>query len=351
MVIQLREYTETARVLSPYKDFKEEEQVIHYREHPLTGEFSILPESLTTKRDLLYRKPNEAFLDEMIEKTSHSCFFCSDNLESSASKFPNSIFPEGRMKKGKSVQFPNLFSFTCYSSVIVFDPGTHFTKIGEFTPELIADALLNGIDYIKIVKNIDNTVNHACIGVNYLGTAGSSIFHPHAQVILSTLSFPYLEIISSKSKEFYEKHELNFWDELIKLEAKSERYIEQQGSFHWMVPYAPRGNYEIQGICEKKNLDSLNENDITALASEIVKILKLYAKMKRNAFNFILFFGPLAENQKYFNINFSILTRPNYNPGPTVNDTWFLPKFCYSYLIFHDPEKFARKIKKVFGIK
>ena len=113
-----------------------------------------------------------------------------------------------------------------------------------------------------------------------------------------------------------------------------------------MVPWAPRGNYEVLAISEKRNLKDLNSNDIDALGLGITKILKVYAKMKRNAFNFILLFGPLDEQQDYFNINFTILTRPNYNPGPGVNDTWFLPKFCYTYLIFHDPEKFAGKIRK-----
>lgn len=350
MVIELKEYVEKACVCNPYKNFKEEEQIIHYREHPLTGDLSLLPESLTTKRDLLYRRPNEAFLNEMIEKTKQSCFFCAPNLETSTSKFPESITPEGRMKRGKSVQFPNLFSFTCHSSVIVFDPDTHFTKPGDFTPELLADAFQNGIEYIKKIRELEPEARNACIGLNYLGSAGSSIFHPHAQVILSSLQHPYVKVLLAKSKQFYEKYGANFWDELILHEANGERYVEQNGSFHWLVPWAPRGNYEIQGICEKKNIDDLNSEDINSLGSGVSKILKLYAKMKRNAFNFILIFGPLDEKQGYFNINFTILTRPNYNPGPGVNDTWFLPKFCYSYLIFHEPEKFAKKIRKNFAL-
>ena len=54
---------------------------------------------------------------------------------------PPTIVPEGRIRRGEAVLFPNLVPYSKYSSVSVYSPEGHFLPLRELTPKLVADNL------------------------------------------------------------------------------------------------------------------------------------------------------------------------------------------------------------------
>ncbi len=91
------------------------------------------------------------------------------------------IHPAGRMTRGESLLFPNLFPYGAHSAVSLFD-NTHFVEIGTATASSYSDCLVNCADYLKRVHRYDPSATFMAITQNHLPSAGGSMVHPHLQV-------------------------------------------------------------------------------------------------------------------------------------------------------------------------
>ena len=106
-----------AEILDPTRDFAVQRTEVEVRWDPLTGHTSRV---LGVPRGLM--PPNEEDLEAIARKTADGCPFCGDRLEARTPRFPADLHPDGRMRRGQAVLFPNLFAYSRFSAVSVYSP-------------------------------------------------------------------------------------------------------------------------------------------------------------------------------------------------------------------------------------
>ena len=263
----------------------------------------------------LVKKEN---FDEIIQK---SCIFCTpEKLAKFDKKFGKEFF-----ENSHAILFPNINPYAKYSSVCAFKK--HYIKVGEFDAKLIEKNLQLCMEYIEKVMELDNEVKYASINWNYMMPAGASILHPHTQVVAGKHPTTYMERILEK-KELFEEY--------IKKEIESERFIGKIGSIALFSPFAPFGFNEIVGVAKSNLSESIEDISIA-----LEKILSFYDKIGRNSFNVCVFIS-LSNN---FPLHFRCITRQNMVKYYR-NDAMFFERLHFETILEKKPEEVAKEMKE-----
>lgn len=97
-----------ARLHSPLKKLRIDEQAVEHRRDPLTGRRNIVRGRLAyVKR---YLQTDEASLLQTAQQTREGCPFCPEKAEKSTPRFPAGLVPEGMIRVGEARTFPSLFA-------------------------------------------------------------------------------------------------------------------------------------------------------------------------------------------------------------------------------------------------
>jgi hypothetical protein len=132
--MELRSQLLTSKLLHPRHDFQPTEAQIEVRWDPLTGYAARLVKGASA---LL--SPSTFDLDAFAGETRGNCPFCPELVEEATPKLPREIHPDGRIRHGRAVLFPNLLTYSQYSSVSVYSPDLHYLPLEAMTPELVSD--------------------------------------------------------------------------------------------------------------------------------------------------------------------------------------------------------------------
>jgi galactose-1-phosphate uridylyltransferase len=129
------------------------------------------------------------------------------------------------------------------------------------------------------------------ISQNYLLPGGSSILHPHLQVIGDPIRTNEMEWLLDGSSSYTRKNKTLFWNDLVRTEKElGERYIATFGKVHWFVSFAPVGTNEICAVVEDHaSITTLGQEEIFSLARGIVATLRYYYDQNLNSFNFAIY--------------------------------------------------------------
>jgi UDPglucose--hexose-1-phosphate uridylyltransferase len=249
---------------------------------------------------------------------------------------------------GDAVVVPNLLGHA-EQSVLAILSLEHHLKLEEFTPKMLLDGFKGGVEYLKRLSEVNAPVRSPVFAFNYLTPAGSSIFHPHMQILARDRPFYLVKLLLDKSEEYYEKHGSSFWRDLVSEEKGGERYLFEANGAEWLVPFAPlRGLNEAQAVVKgKSNLRELSTNDWRGLAEGIAKILRFYEAQGYVSFNAILMSGPLGEHLDYFDVNLRIISRPGIQQS-CFTDAWAVPYLLWDGEAVEEPERFAERVKAFF---
>jgi galactose-1-phosphate uridylyltransferase len=341
-------YFREVEILNPLNEFREETQLIEHRKDPLTGDTTIIQRSGYFK-DLF--KSNPEIISKLAEKSREKCPFCSPKVEISTPKYPGWLLPEGKMKLGECTAVPNLFAHTDFNVIVVLGR-KHHLPLNEFTSTLLSNGLRVGVKILSEVGVKKLGVKYGSIIMNYLPPAGSSIFHPHLQVLGSANEdFNFQRKLVKMSEAYYRENGENYWDKLIEREKESNRYIMQTGRSCWFTSFAPLRSYEVQAVVKgKSNLLELDEEDFLSLAEGITKILGYYYKENISCFNFAVYSGPLTSTDThYFYLNLRIGARFGLNET-YVNDVWGLPGMLFEGFSLTLPEECAAEIRRTIQL-
>ena len=145
--MEFRKQISTVELLAPPR-FGRDAQIVEHREDPLTGARSRINVARAGRKR--QAQSDGADLRQVIASTEGDCCFCPQNVERKTPKFPPEICPQGRIERGESLVFPNLFPFAEYHAVGTFS-NEHFLDLDEFTPEMILDNLKQNIQNAKNV--------------------------------------------------------------------------------------------------------------------------------------------------------------------------------------------------------
>ncbi|MFN3621289.1 MAG: hypothetical protein ACK4TI_00165, partial [Nitrososphaerales archaeon] len=278
-----------ARLHNPLKNLALEEQSIEYRFDPLTEESTLI----TPGRAEYVKKfflEDDNVLERFFEESKVGCPFCEENLGAKAARFPADVVEEGLLKLGDVAAFPSLFAHAEYNAVIVLGK-KHDLRLGEFNSSLLSQAILAARIMLQKISKVNVEAKYAAFVINYLPTAGSSVAHPHAQLLASTIPFNRLQILISRSRRYFEEQGKCFWQTLIKNEKDGgERYLTKLGSVEWYLPYAPLRQNEVRATRPwKSSINDLSEEDIHCIAEGLERVLKFYSSEGIGAFNACLY--------------------------------------------------------------
>ena len=142
--------------------------------------------------------------------------------------------------------------------------------------------------------------------------AGSSIAHPHMQVIANYSAPPLTADLLEATGKYFKNHGTNYWSDLISTEkGLKERYIGAIDGVEFFVPYAAVFHYEINAVViGKSDFLALDEKDLKALASGISRTLQFYYDSGFRSYNLALCAGPMGEKLDHFSIYLRICPRP-----------------------------------------
>lgn len=333
-----------SRILNPLKNFEEDIVTFEYRTDPLTGRNTTVIKGMLNyvSRFLV---SDEELLDSLVEKTRVNCPFCPESVKDKTPMFTQDFLEEGRIFVGGAVVIPNLLGHAERSVLVVLSK-EHFLKLKDFTPKLIFDGFKGGLAYLKRLNEVEPSISFPVFIFNYLPPAGSSIFHPHMQVLARDRPFYLVKLLLEKSEAYYEGNKSSYWSDLISKEKGGERYLFGINGVEWLVPFAPlRGLNEVQAMVRgKSNLLELNDKEWLGLAEGMSRILQFYHKEGYLSFNVILASGPMNEHLDYFDVNLRMISRPGIQ-ALSFTDAWALPYLLWDGEAAEEPELFARKIK------
>jgi galactose-1-phosphate uridylyltransferase len=231
-------------------------------------------------------------------------------------------------------------------SILAILSKKHHLQLDEFKPELLVDGFLGAMEYLNRLREVDASIKYPAFIFNYLPPAGSSIFHPHMQVLVRDRPFYLVDLMLKKSEEYFEENKNSYWSDLLKTEKDGERYLFSNGSVEWLVPFAPlRGLNEVQAVMSgKSSFMEVADAQWRGLAEGISKILWVYHSQGYCSFNIVLASGPMDEHLDYFDVDLRIISRPGVQSG-CFSDAWAGPYLLWDGEAVEEPEVFARKVK------
>ena len=343
-MINFEKTVKHAKILNPLKNFAEDTLTFEYRTDPLTGR------NTTVIKDMLsyvskFLTSDMELLDSLVEKTRTNCPFCPENVRTKTPMFPKDFLEEGRIFVGDAVVIPNLMGHAERSILVVLSRAHHL-KLKDFAYKLIFDGFKGGVTYLKRLTEVEPSTRFPVFAFNYLPPAGSSIFHPHMQVLTRDRPFFLVNLLLEKSRAYYEKNKVSYWKDLLRKEKAGERHLFETEGIEWLVPFAPlRGLNEVQAIVKgKSNLLELNDKEWSGLAEGISKMLRFYHKEGYVSFNVILLSGPMNEHLDYFDVNLRMISRPGIQ-ALSFTDAWALPYLLWDGEAVEEPERLAERIR------
>ncbi|MEM3627098.1 MAG: hypothetical protein QXZ25_03630 [Candidatus Bathyarchaeia archaeon] len=333
-----------SRILNPLKNFEEDTLTFEYRTDPLTGRSTTVIEGMLNYIRKFLTSDDE-LLNSLIQKTRMNCPFCPENVKTKTPMFPPDFIEDGRIFVGDAVVIPNLLGHA-ERSILVALSKEHYLQLKDFTPRLIFDGLKGGLAYLKRLSSLEPMIRFPAFIFNYLPPAGSSIVHPHMQVLVRDRPFHLVRLMLEKSRDYLEGVGSSYWEDLLRHERDGARYLFGKNNVEWLVPFAPlRGINEVQAIVrDKSNLLELNDEELLELADGISKILRFYHEEGYVSFNIILMSGPINEHLKYFDVNLRIMSRPGVQAS-SFTDAWALPYLLWDGEAVEEPEKFAERLR------
>lgn len=204
------------------------------------------------------------------------CPFCPDVIETSTPTFEDGT----RLRCGESVTFPNLYPYAEHHVVTVITPDHDVA--GLFDRKCLADAISSTVEALAW------SPGYASINWNYLPSAGASIVHPHLQGLVDREPTYLANLYISAGRRYLADHGRLYWDDLMKRERCSGRFLFEDEIF-WSANPVPLGEREVRGILPVSTLAELGPY-VEDLATGILRVATFYRSLGTHAFNLSIFF-------------------------------------------------------------
>lgn len=268
--------------LDPRHGFALTRVPVEVRWDPLTGQSCrLLPEGSIPP-------PFRYDLRKLADETRANCPFCTDALEEQTPRFNADVAPEGRIRVGECVLFPNLVAYAKWSSVSVYSPDRHLLPIEQITARLLADNLRAQLAFARAVVAYDPSSSWISVNANHLPPSGSSVFHPHLQGTANptpTTSQRLLSELAGGTVRTYLNAERD----------SGERHIASGRSVDWLASFAPIGPAEIRAIVsDVRSPLELGDVAVEDLARGLAATLRVYADLGFQSFNLALYGSPAS---------------------------------------------------------
>ncbi|HYQ47850.1 MAG TPA: hypothetical protein VEP69_02185 [Thermodesulfovibrionales bacterium] len=336
-----------ARFHNPLRDFSEDRHMIEIRKDPLLGDTSVYNPYLKDKAKAFFGERDPELVRRLIEDSEKTCFFCGERLEKGTPRYTADLLPEGRIRIGEAVLFPNLFSLGMHHPVICLCRA-HFLELSEFAPARIADGLAAAQRFLNIVYEKDASAIFAAVTANYLFPAGASLVHPHIQMLITPAPYTYHARLLAAQDAYHAKTGSPYFSDLIGEELDGPRYVAGKGQWHWTAPFSPLGNNEFMAIHgAEADFGRLTSEDISDLAYGISRVLAFYETLGHLSFNYAIYSSREVSAFRGSRCLLKVISRQNLYTNYR-NDDYFLQKLLQTELIITPPEELAPRLREYF---
>lgn len=294
-------------------------RAVEIRTHPITGHTCRITFSRGEERE-----PGAERLPEPppFAGRRDECPFCADRLKDKTPMLVSELCSGGRMVRGTSTLFPNLFPYGRYSAVSLFDDN-HFVEIGTASPEAYADSFLNCKSYLLRVLDQDPLAVHMAITQNHLPSAGGSLLHPHLQVQADRVPANRQRALARHAAAYRRQTGRRLLSDYLAYEEKAgQRFIGATGPWRWLAAFAPEGFFELWGILPQvTSLRQTNDRHWQTLARGVLNAQKFYRSLGRNGYNLgLLLLEDGSDDQE---LRVVTTVRGNYAPWVRSDFTGF----------------------------
>jgi galactose-1-phosphate uridylyltransferase len=198
-------------------------------------------------------------------------------------RLPPEVWPEGRIRVGEAVLFPNLVPYAKWSSVSVYSAGRHNIPLRELTPQLVADNLRAQREFARAAHDHDRASTWIGVNANHLPPAGSSIFHPHLQGSVNPLPTTMQRLLDQ-----VDPGDLRAY--LASEHEAGDRLVASSTWVAWLASFAPLGPAEICAFVDGAlSCYELADTEIDELARGISAVLHVYDALGFQSFNLALY--------------------------------------------------------------
>lgn len=348
MKIEFEKTTESVSFHSPMAHMKIVTGDIERRKDPLTGRVAVLSSFLADKAAVLFPDTDWDLLDEVAELSRPNCFFCPERVESATPRFQEEWIPDGRVRRGECLLFPNLFPISAVHGVVAVGKN-HHRHLDDFPAELLRDGLACAIGFVETVAPKEPSLIYYTINSNYLFPGGASIVHPHFQLLGSQYPATAVAQIKTACEQFKEESGSDFFNALLETEKQcGDRIIDSAGSVKWLTPFAPAGLNEVLGVLpDVRSLLEMTPERLEALADGLSRVLAGYHRLGCSTFNFSIFSDALSADSPAFPIFLRIMCRQNVYPNHRTDD-YFVQKLLGEEITISSPETLAEQLRPLF---
>jgi UDPglucose--hexose-1-phosphate uridylyltransferase len=329
--MELRREVFQGQVLLPDRDFAAAQTTVEVRWDPLTGH---------TAR--LVRGPSPLFppsafdLEALARQTEPSCPFCPDRLERMTPMFSPQVWPEGRIRCGEAVLFPNLLPYAQHTAVSVYSPALHFLPLERMTARLVADNLAAQVAFCAAVTRHDPAARWASVNANHMLPSGSSLFHPHLQGLAQPVPSTVQRLLADVPPNRFAYY-------LATERRLGARWLGDSGRVTWLASFAPLGPCELRAFIPAvaAPAELADERDLVdELGWGIATALGLYAELGFQSFNLAIYGAP--PGTAGYPLNLRMLCRSNLD-APYRSDATLLERLHWEAAVDITPEALAER--------
>ncbi len=330
---------ETARMRLP--DGRTVERRVEVRTHPLTGD---------TVRVLTppFRRLRVPEIRVEYAHTLNGCPFCPEALDTQTPAFHPDEFPQPRIVHGQVTVFPNLLAYAGISAVSVLTR-EHFVTLDEFTPELLADAFAAAHTFFCAAEAARPDLGIRLLHWNYMPPSGSSMIHPHHQLMASRVVPTRLARLADGSRRLASAAGRHPWDVIVEAErSDGSRWVGETGRWRWLADPAPQGRYfELVGVHDSAcDLLELDERDFDGLVEGLLRTFRYMGRCGLWSFNLALM-GLPPEASEHFRVQTRLVPRAFFPPAG-CSDIHF-DVIEHEPMVLRSPEQSAEELREFFG--
>jgi UDPglucose--hexose-1-phosphate uridylyltransferase len=280
LLVELRRERVTAEFLDPRQGFDLARLPLEIRWDPLTGEScKLLPEGSLPV-------PEQQDIDALAVETRPTCPFCAERVETATPRFPPEVWPQGRIRCGEALLFPNLAPYAKWSSVSIYSPKRHLLRLDELSTALVADNVGAQAIFARAVLSHDSSSRWVSVNANQLPPSGSSIFHPHLQGSVNPEPTRLQRLIVELGTESLREY--------VELERQDgARWLGSTGRVDWLASFAPVGPAEVRGFVKgASSPEQLDGAAVAEFADGLSRALRLYSALGFQSFNLAMYGVP-----------------------------------------------------------
>ncbi|MDO8743035.1 MAG: DUF4931 domain-containing protein [Candidatus Azambacteria bacterium] len=187
-----------------------------------------------------------------------------------------------------------------FHEIVIFRD--HNRYLAQFSKEEIQRILSAFRErYISLAK--EKGVKYVSIFHNHGKEAGSTVPHPHSQILALPIVPSNVSHSINSSQRYFQKHKKCAYCQVLNQELKEKkRVIYENEKMVVIAPFASRAEFEV-GIFPKKHsayFEKIEEEELAYLADALqFAFSQIYKKLKDPAFNFFIHTAPAIKNQNY----------------------------------------------------